>query len=112
VTNEVAATIALAPDVLWSTKGSAFYWVVGYLATRLPTPEAKRRLREIDDNNLGWLALADFPPQVRDQMLRKIWFDLLADAQRRLPDPPHREEFVNLLRDLVDRADSWAGQRA
>ncbi|GAA1401818.1 hypothetical protein ACFQZ4_47285 [Catellatospora coxensis] len=103
----MSGTIAVAPDKRWSAAGWLFEWAVEALAEDLDDDAAVATLREIIDDNLGWLGLDDLSPATRAEVLRRIRTELVDRADRELPPAlPNRSEAVDLLRDLSRLAET------
>ncbi len=73
----MAGDIYLADGRSWGARSSVFYWAIETLSEQVNDPELAAQLREISDENLGLLDVADLSP-ARQQ-------DFIA-AVRRLPD--------------------------
>ncbi|WP_155375235.1 hypothetical protein [Catellatospora vulcania] len=105
----MSGTIAVAPDKRWSAAGWLFDWTVEALADDLDDDAAAADLREIVEDNLGWLGLDDLSPAARAEVLRRIKTDLVDRADRELPPTvPNRSEALDLLRDLSRLAENTA----
>jgi hypothetical protein len=98
-------TIEVQRNVRWSCAGWLFRWVLETLAAVVPASETSAKLREVIDENLGWLALDDLPLPERTKLRESIYSDLLAQAEDYLPaDYEGREGALNLVRELAQLA--------
>jgi hypothetical protein len=103
----VAGTVAITRDDLWSVAYWAFHWVVDYLIDHVGDADIVSRLREIEDNNLGWVGLDDFSVEQRQKILPILQHEIVPDAERRLvPQDPDRERAISVIRELADMARS------
>lgn len=101
----VAGTIAITRDDRWSVASWAFHWVVQYLIDHIDDADAVRRLREIEEYNLGWVGLDDFSEQQRRKILHLLQQEIVPDAEQRLlPQDPARERAISTIRELADMA--------
>jgi hypothetical protein len=100
----MSGTIAISPDTRWSASGWLFDWVVGFLAERATDANVAGSLREVVEENLGWLGLGDYGPEADRELREVIRTQLLAAAEERLPGTvPNRAAALDLLRDLTDQ---------
>lgn len=83
----MAGTVAITRDDLWSVAYWAFHWVVEYLIDHVDDADIVSRLREIEDNNLGWVGLDDFSVEQRQKILPILQHEIVPDAERRLVPP-------------------------
>ncbi|GIH05100.1 hypothetical protein Rhe02_31670 [Rhizocola hellebori] len=101
----MSGTIAVTPDKRWSAQGWLFDWTLESLARDLSDETARQHLREIVDENIGWLGLADLPPAARAEAFDKITTRLVQEADTDLPGTlPNRPAVLDLLRDLARMA--------
>lgn len=97
----MAGTIAITNTEAWSVNSSAYHWVLDYLIEHVTDTEVKQQLQEIDEVNLGWVGLADFPEPHRSEMLRMPADEIVPDAERRLfLGKPDREKSIDVFREL------------
>lgn len=82
----MSGTIAVTPDKRWSAAGWLFDWTVGFLAENAGDAEAVAQLREVIDDNIGWVGLEDFDGPVRDTLLDQLKYRLVDVAEETLPD--------------------------
>jgi hypothetical protein len=102
----MSGTIAVTPDKRWSAAGWLFDWTLEALARDLSDEAARQHLREILDNNLGWLSLDDLPPAARAEALSKITTSLVQEADASLPGSvANRPAVLDLLRELARTAE-------
>lgn len=98
----MAGTIKVRPGTLWHSSSWVFYFVLESIAADVGDAQLVERLREIDDQHLGFLSLPDLPgPQraeveltIRDRLIRRVEHDL--------PETEHKTEIVEYIRGLVD----------
>lgn len=100
----MAALIVFKPGVDWTTTGGLFDWTLEFLMRRVPHQEVVDHLREIVDNNLGSFWLDDVPARYRAEILTRLRQELLAAAERELPDTDQKPAALGHLRELVDAA--------
>lgn len=101
----MAGTIAITKTEAWSVNYSAYHWVLDYLIAHVSDPDVKRQLREIDEYNLGWVCIADFPEPHYSEILQMLTDEIVPDAERRLfPGKPNREKSIDVFRELRDLA--------
>jgi len=97
----MSGTIAVTFDDRWSTASWAYHWVLDYLIEHVADPEVTAQLREIDENNLGWVGLYDFPEPTRSEMLGILADEIVPDAEQRLlPGKPERQGALDILREV------------
>ncbi|WP_406051550.1 hypothetical protein [Kribbella sp. NBC_00889] len=71
---------------LWTAASWLFRWVVSSVADNAGLdPDGQATLREIVDENLGWLSIDDLEPARRSIVRDWISERLVADADARLP---------------------------
>jgi hypothetical protein len=80
----MSGMIALSADVRWSAAGWLFDWTVESLADMVASPEVAASLREIVNENLGWVGLDDFGKDAKTELLGLIRHQLLPVAERKL----------------------------
>ena len=99
----MAGTIAVTPDRRWSAATWLFDWTVEFLAANVKEPDVKASLEEIVTENLGWLGLADYGPDVDIELRELLRSRAVPTADdtfaRTMPD---REAAIGLLRRLAD----------
>jgi hypothetical protein len=99
----MSGTVAISPDVRWSAAGWLFDWTVEFLSKRVTNAEVAGNLREILNENLGWLSLDDYGPQAGAELREIIERQLLAAADEQLPQTvPNRPGVIELLQELVN----------
>jgi len=97
----MAGTIAITENDRWSVASCAYHWVLDYLINHASDPETVAELTEIDENNLGWVEIHEFPAAAREELLRLIVDEVVPDAERRLlPENSDRESAIDVIRDL------------
>jgi hypothetical protein len=98
----MSGTIAITPDARWSAAGWLFDWTVDFLSRDVGDATATNHLREIIDDNIGWLSLDDLPASVRARLLERIKTTLVDAADRTLPSTlTDRDAVLDRLRELV-----------
>jgi hypothetical protein len=98
----MSGTIAIAPDVRWSAASWLFDWTLEFLAKDIGDATAAAHLREIVDDNIGWLSLDDLSAEARTSLLRRIKTELVDTADKTLPAGlENRRAVLDLLRELV-----------
>ncbi|HCT76955.1 MAG TPA: hypothetical protein DGT23_10270 [Micromonosporaceae bacterium] len=101
----MSGTIAVTPDKRWSAAGWLFDWTVETLAKDLSDSTAVASMREIIEDNIGWLGLDDLSPETRAEVLRRIKTELVDEAEKTLPATiPNRAAAIDLLRELAQLA--------
>jgi regulator of protease activity HflC (stomatin/prohibitin superfamily) len=94
------------PDAHWSAASWLFDWTVDFLSKATGDAAATDHLREIIDDNIGWLGLDDLPSDVRARLLERIKAELVDTADRTLPPTlTNRDAVLDLLRELVRLAE-------
>jgi hypothetical protein len=100
----MAGLVVLEPGVDWTATGGLFDWTLEYLMGQLTDQEAISRLREIVDNNLGSLWVAEFQPETRQELLAALRNGLTAAGERELPASTGKEATIRQLQELADLA--------
>lgn len=101
----MAGTIELRPDVRWSASGWIFDWVLRAAAQRVSDDQLAGDLREIVDENLGWLALSDFQDQQRLSIIHVLQQQLVPAAEAELQASiGDRAAVIDRIRTLADLA--------
>ncbi len=97
----MAGIIALTSSTRWTAASWLFDWTLNELAINLNDHTAVAHLREIIDNNLGWLDLGDLSPDVRSQILHYMQTELVVQAKQKFPATiPERDAVMELLQEL------------
>lgn len=98
----MSGTVSLSPDTRWSAASWLFDWVLKTIATKAGDTELAGHLTGLVDENLGWFAVTDIPPDQQRKVRRAIKEDLIEDAQRDFPATMlARPETLRHLEDLV-----------
>jgi hypothetical protein len=101
----MAGAVFVTQDLIWTASSSGLHWVGEFLFDHLEDPQAREYVREILDNNIGSLALDDFSPTARHQVLNLLRDELVDDARERLsPDPIRRQNYLEALQELEEMA--------
>jgi hypothetical protein len=117
----MAGTIEVRPDVLWSTSGWMFDFVIRSISAEVTDQALKHRLSEIEENNLGWLSLPQLPEPQRAQVETAIRERLIMRAEQDLPQDMNQRagvvRYVQGLADVLagmplDQAPGHAGRRS
>jgi hypothetical protein len=101
----MAGTIAVTPDNRWSAATWLFDWIVEFLASHVEEPELRSSLKEIVDENLGWLGLSDFGPKAELELRELLRTQLVDEANAKFSTTmARRDDAINYLRQLADAA--------
>ena len=101
----MAGTIELGDSNRWDVPSWAFNFVMDYLVRRLDGEPIAQKVREVDEENIGFLNLGEFVPTVRIQVLSLLHDGLVADAEQRFPeDLPGRAGGIAQLKELAELA--------
>jgi hypothetical protein len=92
--------VALPDGRLWSVSSAFFSWVVDRLAEGLEDPGLAARIDEIAEVNLGWLGLADYDADERDQLIAGLR-GLPRIAEERLTPSADKTAMLSRLRELA-----------
>jgi hypothetical protein len=99
----MSGTIEISPQQRWSAAGWLFDWTVRYLAEHVSDPTLAGGLREIVDDNLGWLGLDDFGAVAKRELISIITGQLVPAAQAQLPETlADRQSVIALLQELAN----------
>src|SRR6266480_2007566 len=98
----MAGLLVFEPDADWTATGGLFDWTLEFLIQRLSDQAAVARLREVVDNNLGSLWVSDFPLETQQEIVAAIRGEVIAAAERELPESEHKTAAVRHLQELVD----------
>jgi hypothetical protein len=99
----MAGMIAVTPESRWSAATWLFDWIVEFLADRVADPKLRDGLKEIVDENLGWLGLGDFGPDAEQEMRRLLHTELVTEADKQFsPTMPNRADAIGHLRELAE----------
>jgi len=101
----MAGTFVAAGGQRWSAASWLFYWILRKLASHVSDPDLAAKLRDVDDNNLGWFSLQDCSVLQREQVLAVVCTSLVATAERDfqtvMVNRENLERLVAQLRTLV-----------
>ncbi|NUT20416.1 MAG: hypothetical protein HOV77_14615 [Hamadaea sp.] len=99
----MSGTIEVSPQRRWSAASWLFDWTVGYLADQVTDEKLAAELREIVDENLGWLGLDDYGPDARADLVAILRDRIVPAAAVDLPGTvDDRPAVLALLRELAD----------
>jgi hypothetical protein len=103
----MAGTIAVRHDRRWSAASWLFEWVVDFVAKQLGDDADADQLREVIEENLGWVDLSSFAPEVRARIGESIRHQLVPAAEAELPSSlPNRQQVVKHLEELAELVDA------
>ena len=98
----MAGTLEISPTAHWSAASWLFYWTLRAIAADVHDLELSAKLIGIDDENLGWLSLADLTPRQREEV-KHAATNLALRAERDFPPTlANRNEIVGHIRELVN----------
>lgn len=97
----MAGMVFVSDDSRWGVDSWAFSWAVETLAEHVTVAPLAARLREIEEHHLGSLALADFPPDQRADLVAQIR-RLPQIADETLGQSDSRDSFIAKIQDLAD----------
>jgi hypothetical protein len=101
----MAGTVALSPNSRWSASSWLFDWTVRFMAQHAGRPDVAADLEQVIDENLGWVDIGDFPPEVRQTLVETLQRDLVPAAEGQLPTTmPERQRALDHIRELADLA--------
>jgi hypothetical protein len=102
----MSGTIAMTHDARWSAASWLFDWTVEFLANNIEDSAAEAHLREIIEDNIGWLDLGDLSAETRARLLRRMNTELVETADKTLPATiTNRTAVLDLLRELTQLAE-------
>jgi hypothetical protein len=99
--------IRVGDDLDWPVSGALFDWNLEFLAERLDDENARQRLQEIVDYNLGSLWLSEFDKAARRAIVELLRKDLIITAVRDLPTGDHKDAGLEQLRELATLAQQF-----
>ena len=107
----MAGTIELTAGTRWSVPSWAFNVAVEYLIEKLAGDPAAEVLKEIDENNLGWVGVDRFEVAQRIRILTLLRDGLLPYAEQRIQlDPADPNDGIGRVRELSELAGSTLEQ--
>ena len=96
----MAGTIEIRPGVRWSAAGWLFDWVLSTAASEISDAEFAGKLREIVDENLGFLALSEITGDQRSEFRSVVAVRLSDVATTSWRDFTVREDALRHLNEL------------
>lgn len=105
----MSGTIVLGEGTDWSASSGIFSWVIGYLADNVADELTRDTLRLIDEQNFGWLNMADLSNAGRQQVLTLLDHEIVGYSHRELPAGPLHDDAVAKVGELAELARSTAG---
>jgi hypothetical protein len=100
----MSGTIVLAEGADWSASSGVFSWVIGFLADKVADETSRDTLRLIDEQNFGWLNMADLSEAGRRQVLTLLGNEIVGYSERELPAGPLHDDAVAKVGELAELA--------
>ena len=100
----MAGLLVLKPGTDWTVGGGLFDWTLEFLAQNLSEPEAVQHVREIIDNNLGTLWLAELSPAARREAITQLREHVVEAGERELPSGEQKPAVIQRLHELAEMA--------
>ena len=104
----MSGTIVFGDGVDWSASSGVFNWVIGHLADAVDDESTRDELRLIDEQNFGWLNLADLSSIGRQQVVSKLGQELVTYAGEQLPATAYKQDAIAKVGELVELAGTTA----
>jgi hypothetical protein len=104
----MSGTIVFGDGVDWSASSGVFNWVIRYLADAVDDQATRDELRLIDEQNFGWLNLADLSETGRRQVLSVLSHDIESYAEENFPRTDLRAQVLANIGELAKLAKSPA----
>ena len=104
----MSGTIVFGEGTDWSASSGIFSLVIDYLAHAVDDQPTRDALRLIDEQNFGWLNLADLSDIGRRQVLSKLGQDLVTYAGEQLPATAYKQDAIAKVGELVELAGTTA----
>ncbi|WP_157630293.1 hypothetical protein [Kribbella albertanoniae] len=105
--DSMAGTIEFGGGERWDGPQWVFNFVMSYLVTALDGEPIAEEIREIDEENVGFLNIGELDTAMRIRILTMIHESLVADGDARLPeDLPGRAGGIGQLQEVADSAGS------
>ena len=94
----------IADGADWSASSGIFSWVIGYLGDMVADEPTRDTLHLIDEQNFGWLNLADLSEAGRQQVLTLLDHEIVGYSERELPAGPLHDDAVAKVGELSELA--------
>lgn len=104
----MSGTIVFGGGTDWRASSGIFRLVIGYLSDVVDDRQTHDALRLIDEQNFGWLNLADLSHIGRQQVLSKLGQELVAYASNQIPATAYRQDGIAKISELVELARTTA----
>jgi len=104
----MSGTIVFGAGTDWSASSGIFSLVIDYLAHTVDDQPTRDALRLIDEQNFGWLNLADLSDIGRQQVLSKLGQEIVTYADEQLPATAYTQAAIAKVGELVELARTTA----
>ena len=104
----MSGTIVFGDGTDWSASSGTFSLVIDYLSRAVDDAPTQGALRLIDEQNFGWLNLADLSNIGRRQVLSKLGPELVTHADEQLPATAYKQDAIAKVGELVELAKTTA----
>jgi hypothetical protein len=104
----MSGTIVLGDGTDWSASSGIFSLVIDYLAHTVDDQATRDVLRLIDEQNFGWLDVADLSDIGRQQVLSRLGQELVTYAAEQLPATAYKQDAIAKVGELVELGETMA----